>query len=108
MSQRLNGENPHFTKSEQGLTGCEALEFFSGAIREKPRKTTDYSRAHARVEEKNSFYFGQDTKERRRKPRQLARGISNLLDDTVNQRPVSKYRSCFGARAGSDSDFSQR
>src|SRR5580693_9248528 len=26
---------------------------------------------------------GQDTRERRRKPRQLARGISNLLDDTV-------------------------
>jgi hypothetical protein len=37
------------TKSEQGLTGCAALEFFPGAIREKPRKTADYSRARARA-----------------------------------------------------------
>ena len=34
-----------------------------------------------------------DTKERRSKPRQLACGISNLLDDMVSQRPVPKYRS---------------
>jgi hypothetical protein len=46
--------------------------------------------------------IGQDTRERRGNPRQLARGISNLLDGTVSQRPVPKYRSCFGARAGSD------
>ena len=29
----------------EGLTGCAALEFFPGAIREKPRKTADSSRA---------------------------------------------------------------
>jgi hypothetical protein len=49
MSRRSNGGNPHFTKSEQGFMGCAALEFFPGAIREKPRKTADYSRARARA-----------------------------------------------------------
>jgi N-methylhydantoinase A/oxoprolinase/acetone carboxylase beta subunit len=49
MSRRSNGGNPHFTKSEQGLWPCAALEFFPGAIREKPRKTADSSRARARA-----------------------------------------------------------
>jgi hypothetical protein len=38
MGRRSNGGNPHFTKSEQGLTGCAALEFFPGAIRENRGK----------------------------------------------------------------------
>jgi adenylate cyclase len=43
MSRRSNGENPHFTKSEQGLTGCAAFEFFPGAIREKPSGYTAFT-----------------------------------------------------------------
>src|SRR5205807_7112120 len=37
-------------------------------------------------------------RERRRKPRQLARGIANLLDDTVSQRPVPNFRATVSRR----------
>jgi hypothetical protein len=47
-------------------------------------------------------YIGQDTRERRRKPRQLARGIANLLDDPVSQQPVPNFCATLSRRMEKD------
>src|SRR5438105_4203347 len=46
--------------------------------------------------------MGQDTSERRRKPRQLARGIANLLDDLVSQQPVPNFWATVSRRVQKD------
>jgi hypothetical protein len=47
-------------------------------------------------------YIGQDTRESRRKPRQLARGIANLLDDPVSQEPVPNFCATLSRRMQKD------
>src|SRR5437764_370574 len=49
-------------------------------------------------------YIGQDTKESRRKPRQLARGIANLLDDLVSQQPVPNFCATVSRRVQKDDE----